>query len=67
MKDKLTTLTALLAIAIPLGTILDGAKAQNASSYGNGHWIKTKRERQIDECMKLPDINDVRRCVEGIR
>ena len=67
MKDKLVTLAALFSIAIPLGTILDGAKAQNASSYGNGHWIKTKRERQIDECMKLPDIKDVRRCVESIK
>ena len=42
MKDKLITLAALFAIAIPLGTILDGAKAQydpclqwGRDQYGN--------------------------------
>ena len=66
MKDKLITLAMLLAIAIPLGTILDGAKAQNMSRT-RGHDKSAERWKQINFCMRLPDIKDVQVCVEAIK
>ena len=66
MKDKLITLTSLLFLGLMLGTILDGAKAQNMSRT-RGHNKAADRWAQINFCMRLPDMNDVRRCVEMIK
>ena len=66
MKDKIITLVGLCFLGLMLGTVLDGAKAQNASNYGMGGWTKSARELAIMRCMKLDDISDVRKCVEKI-
>ena len=67
MKDKIITLAALCILGLFLGTILDGAKAQNHSDMGHAPWYKTKREREIIRCMSLPDIKDVQTCVARMK
>ena len=65
-KDRIITLAALLFLGLMLGTILDGAKAQNMSRT-RGHNKAADRWAQINFCMRLPDIKDVQVCVEAIK
>ncbi len=71
MKDKLINLAGAIAILAFLGLLADGAKssmAQNMSQMGMAYSSKKAiREAEILRCMRLPEIADVRRCVETIK